>query len=135
MHLRRYTLAIFWSELHLACCPAINSLFRTEDVHPTSSRPCRMYRAPESSIGSETSGCFLSGHPLVADVPGPPQHPRLPAVNATRANGGTRDGGDGASTCRLAGSTCRIAASTCWIAAVHPVPRRDAGAVPMRAWR
>jgi hypothetical protein len=29
--------------LHLVYCPPINSRFRTGDLHPTSSRPCRAY--------------------------------------------------------------------------------------------
>ena len=40
--------------LHLVYCPPINSRFRTGDLHPTSSRPCRAYRQPERRIGSES---------------------------------------------------------------------------------
>ena len=46
--------------LHLVCCPPINSRFRTGDLHPTSSRPCRAYRAPEPPIRSELNGESLA---------------------------------------------------------------------------
>ena len=39
--------------LHLVYCPPINSRFRTGDLHPTSSRPCRAYREPERRIARE----------------------------------------------------------------------------------
>jgi hypothetical protein len=38
----RLVLSIGW--LHLVYCPPSNSQFRTGDLHPTSSRPCRAYR-------------------------------------------------------------------------------------------
>jgi hypothetical protein len=38
--------------LHLVYCPPINSRFRTGDLHPTSSRPCRAYRWTRAAIWS-----------------------------------------------------------------------------------
>jgi hypothetical protein len=60
-------------------------------------------------------------------TPGPSTQPRLPSVNATRANGGTRWTGTGWSR-SLRAITCRIAARRLRYA-VAPCPPRDAGAL------
>ncbi len=56
------------SGLHLVSCPPFNSRFRTGDLHPTSSRPCRAYHAPEHAIRSEFEINVTRACPVMLDV-------------------------------------------------------------------
>ena len=48
------------SGLHLVSCPPFNSRFRTGDLHPTSSRPCRAYQFISVSACRRLQGDLLT---------------------------------------------------------------------------